>query len=256
MNEVQIQLPVFEGPLDLLLHLVKKHELDVLDIPVAFITEKYLEYLEIMRKLNLDVAGEYLLMAATLAHLKSRELVPTPGAAPDEEVADEEIDPRQELIRRLLEYQKYKSAAASLEERPVVGRNVFTRGSAIAEEGGDDAPLAEVPVFRLIEALSDVLQKARVKLGHDITVERLNIADRIAELADRIDRDGAFSFRSCFGFVADVDELRGETQLRHEIVVTFLAILEMARLKMILIAQGEDDILITRAVAAAPRSDS
>ncbi|HKA91452.1 MAG TPA: segregation/condensation protein A [Haliangiales bacterium] len=253
MNEVQVHLPVFEGPLDLLLHLVKKHELDVLDIPVAFITEKYLEYLEIMRKLSLDVAGEYLLMAATLAHLKSRELLPTPEVGPDEELPEDEADPRQELIRRLLEYQKYKSAAASLEARPVVGRNVFIRGMAMGEEGGEDSPLAEVPVFKLIEALSDVLKKARVKLSHDITVERLNIADRIRELAERLDREGAFSFSSCFAFVepAEGAEARGAAQLRHDIVVTFLAILEMTRLKMILIAQGDNDILVTRAVAAA-----
>ena len=254
MNEVQVQLPVFEGPLDLLLHLVKKHELDVLDIPVAFVTEKYLEYLEIMRRLNLDVAGEYLLMAATLAHIKSRELLPSPEPNPDEVEVEDESDPRQDLIRRLLEYQKYKQAARSLDAMPVEGRNVFTRGSAIADEHHRaDAPLAEVPVFKLIEALSGVLAKARIKLSHDVTVERLNIADRIAELATRLEAEGTFTFRSCFAFL---EEERGALQLRHEIVVTFLAILEMARLKMMLVAQGENDILITRAVPIAPRSES
>jgi len=255
MNEVQVQLPVFEGPLDLLLHLVKKHELDVLDIPVAFVTEKYLEYLELMRKLNLDVAGEYLLMAATLAHIKSRELLPSPEPNPDDaEGVEEDIDPRQDLIRRLLEYQKYKQAARSLDAMPVEGRNVFTRGAAIADEHqGADAPLAEVPVFKLIEALSGVLAKARIKLSHDVTIERLNIADRISELASRLDAEGTFTFRSCFGFL---EEERSALQLRHEIVVTFLAILEMARLKMVLVAQGENDILITRAVPIAPRSES
>jgi segregation and condensation protein A len=254
MNEVQVQLPVFEGPLDLLLHLVKKHELDVLDIPVAFVTEKYLEYLEIMRRLNLDVAGEYLLMAATLAHIKSRELLPSPEPNPDEVEVEDESDPRQDLIRRLLEYQKYKQAARSLDAMPVEGRNVFTRGSAIADEHHRaDAPLAEVPVFKLIEALSGVLAKARIKLSHDVTVERLNIADRIAELASRLEAEGTFTFRSCFAFL---EEERGALQLRHEIVVTFLAILEMARLKMMLVAQGENDILITRAVPIAPRSES
>jgi segregation and condensation protein A len=129
---------------------------------------------------------------------------------------------------------------------------------AMGDDGDEDAPLAEVPVFKLIEALSEVLRKARVKLSHDITVERLNIADRIQELADRLDREGAFSFRSCFAFVEPESEaeLRGAAQLRHDIVVTFLAILEMTRLKMIFIAQGDDDILITRAVAAALRSES
>jgi segregation and condensation protein A len=125
--DYKVELPEFEGPLDLLLHLVKKHELDILDIPIAFITDRYLQMLDVMRSLNLDVAGEYLLMAATLAHLKSRELVP-PDPAEDAALAAEEdedgLDPRQELIRRLLEYQKFKDAGNQLAGRPVTGRNV------------------------------------------------------------------------------------------------------------------------------------
>src|SRR5215468_8413423 len=118
----QVALDVFEGPLDLLLHLVKKHELSILEIPIAFITEQYLKMLDLMRQLNLDVAGEYLLMAATLTHLKSRELVPpdpTEQVEPDGADDEEGLDPRQELIRRLLEYQKYKEAAQLLGDRPV-----------------------------------------------------------------------------------------------------------------------------------------
>src|SRR5688500_351442 len=129
-----VELEVFEGPLDLLLHLVKKHELDILDIPIAFVTEKYLAYLDAMAGLDIDVAGEYLLMAATLCHIKSRELLPTPELDPDEAIEGDgegevEVDPRADLIRRLLEYQKYKEAAEQLGQRPVVGRNVWSRGA-------------------------------------------------------------------------------------------------------------------------------
>lgn len=256
--DYKVQLEVFEGPLDLLLHLVKKHELDVFDIPVSFITEKYLEYLELMRQLNLEVAGEYLLMAATLAHIKSRELLPTPDPTQvDEAGADgeEEMDPRQELIRRLLEYQKYKEAASQLGDRPVVGRNVWLRGApveATLPDGVDadaEAPLAEVPVFKLLEALNDVLSRARVKLTHEVTVERLSITDRINQLVDRLDREGTFSFASCFAFVEQGGG--GAADLKHQVVVTFLAILEMARLKLVRISQPdtESDILITGAGA-------
>src|SRR5580765_340953 len=118
-----VALDVFEGPLDLLLHLVKKHELSILDIPISFVTEKYLEYLDAMAALDIDVAGEYLLMAATLCHIKSRELLPTPDAFEDEDHGDGsedvDIDPRADLIARLLEYQKYKEAADKLGQRPV-----------------------------------------------------------------------------------------------------------------------------------------
>jgi segregation and condensation protein A len=245
-----VSLPVFEGPLDLLLHLVKKHELDVLDIPVSFITEKYLDYLDLMRQTNLDIAGEYLLMAATLVHLKSRELLPTPDPAQEGEPEGEdgELDPRQELIRRLLEYQKYKEAAAELDDRPVVGRNVWTRGAPIDSDVSDiEAPLAEVSVFKLLEVLADVLAKARVKLSHEVVVDRLSITDRINALVDRLEKEGSFSFRSCFVTEGEVEL----AQLKHDVVVTFLAILEMTRLKLIRITQGPDetaDILITRAV--------
>jgi segregation and condensation protein A len=240
-----INLPLFEGPLDLLLHLVKKHELDVMDIPVSFITEKYLEYLDLMRQMNLDIAGEYLLMAATLVHLKSRELLPTKEPLPESEVdGEEELDPRQELIRRLLEYQKYKEAAAELDDRPVVGRNVFTRGAPMESDDPDDAPLAEVPVFKLLEALADVLAKARVRIAHEVVVDRLSITDRINQLVDRLAAEGTFSFLSCFKLDGDVTA----AQLKHDVVVTFLAILEMTRLRLVRLIQapGAGDILITR----------
>ncbi len=244
-QSVRVELPDFEGPLDLLLHLVKKHELDIFNIPIAFITERYLEYIHVMQSLNLDIAGEYLLMAATLAHIKSRELVPptaeelaaeAAAAAEDEEVGD----PRQELIRRLLEYQKYKEAAQKLGERPVMGRNVWTRGMRAEDVAGlplsSEAPLAEVPVFKLIEALEKVLAKARVKLTHDVVVDRISITDKINQLVDRLAGEASFTFASCFAFV-DSPEV---VNLRHQIVITFLALLEMTRLKMIRLHQPAD----------------
>src|SRR5665647_638615 len=181
----QVALDVFEGPLDLLLHLVKKHELSILDIPISFVTEKYLEYLDAMAGLDIDVAGEYLLMAATLCHIKSRELLPTPEPLEDEETeagedGEAELDPRADLIRRLLEYQKYKEAADQLGGRPVVGRNVWSRGAraedAVSEGVDTDmiAPLAPFPVHKLIEAFDRVMQAAKVKVAHDVLIDRLS----------------------------------------------------------------------------------
>ncbi len=252
----RIELPDFEGPLDLLLHLVKKHELSIVDIPIAFITDQYLKMLDLMRSLNLDVAGEYLLMAATLAHLKSRELVPPdPNEVVEETTEDgEELDPRQELIRRLLEYQKYKEAAAQLGGRPVMGRNVWPRGSSSEDAAGihalpGGAPLAEVPVIRLIESLERVLSRAKVTFTHDVIVDRISITDQINELVDRLDREGSFTFESCFAFVEAEAAPLGA--MKSRVVVTFLAILEMTRLKLIRLSQPEErgSIYITRAAA-------
>jgi segregation and condensation protein A len=252
--DYKVELPEFEGPLDLLLHLVKKHELDILNIPIAFITDQYLKMLDVMRALDLDVAGEYLLMAATLAHLKSRELVP-PDPTEEQQLEGEgdedDIDPRQELIRRLLEYQKYKEAAGKLGDRPVTGRNVWPRGSSAEDVAGlhvlpGGAPLAEVPVFKLIEALEKVLSRAKVTFTHDVVTDRVSITDRINELVERLEREGSFSFESCFTFL---DENPSLAMVKGQVVVTFLAILEMTRLKMVRLTQAEHEgsIYITRA---------
>jgi segregation and condensation protein A len=167
---------------------------------------------------------------------------------------EEEEDPRQELIKRLLEYQKYRDAASALGDRPVVGRNVWTRGAPVGDtvpEGllDGEAPLAEVPVFKLVEALADVLRKARVKITHEVVVDRLSITDRINALVDRLEAEGSFTFRSCFSFLEKEEEV-GAMQLKHQVVVTFLAILEMTRLKLIRISQPDEshDIYVTRAV--------
>jgi segregation and condensation protein A len=232
----RVSLPEFEGPLDLLLHLCRTHEIAIVDIPVAFITQKYLEYLELMQSMSVDVAAEYLVMAATLAYLKSRELVPTPE--PLETVAEETeeaLDPREELIRRLLEYQKYKDAAEKLGGRPIEGRNVFGRGMP-AEGVVTDAGLAEHSVWKLIEAWNKVLEKAPPgqRPGHDVVIDRLSIGDRINQIVDRLEA-GAGSFR--FDSVMDFD--LPEAELRHQVVVTLLAVLELVRLRVVRVLQDE-----------------
>lgn len=269
----QVNLDVFEGPLDLLLHLVKKHELSILDIPIAFVTEKYLEYLDAMTGLDIDVAGEYLVMAATLCHIKSRELLPSPEPLEDEgetpEGEEAEVDPRADLIRRLLEYQKYKEAADQLGQRPVVGRNVWGRGAPTEEALGDGvdpdaiAPLAQFPVHKLIEAFDRVMQRAKVKVAHNVLIDRLSVSQKIAELTDRLETEGRFTFSSMFSFLKD-GAVRTVEEVRHEAVVTFLALLEMAKLRLIALTQHEDEeIFISRAAddlrarveQTVPRSD-
>ncbi len=220
----RVELPSFEGPLDLLLHLIQKHELDIMDIPVAFVTEKYLEFLRLMQTLNLDVAAEYLLMAATLAHIKSRMLLPTP---PPEEAQAEgqgelEEDPRVALIRRLLEYQKFKTAGEALASRGVAGRDVFPRGADVRDEATQNAPLAPIGLFSLMEALQRVAAKKKLTLAHEITPERVSISQRIAELVD------ALRIRK----TATFEDLFERDESTADLVVTFLALLEMTRLRM------------------------
>lgn len=227
-----VTLPTFEGPLDLLLHLCQKHELDILDIPIAFVTEKYLEYLTVMQLINLDVASEYLVMAATLAHIKSKMLLPAPPAGQEDELALEEADPREALIRRLLEYQKYKLAGDELAARGVAQQNVFMRGMPIEEAAHTGLPpLAQVPLFSLVEAFQSVLSKSKIKLSHDIVHERVTLADRINELVDilRVKRRVTF------------EELFEGLETRFDLVITFLALLEMTRLRMTRLFQADFD---------------
>jgi len=214
----------FEGPLDLLLHLCQKHELDILNIPISLVTEKYLEYLAVMTLMNLDLAAEYLVMAATLAHIKSKMLLPAPPPGQeDAESTLEEIDPREALIRRLLEYQKYKKAGEELTARGVTGRDVFLRGVDVAEAVQvGEPPLAEIPLYRLVEAFQAVLQKAKVKISHDIVADRISITDRIHELTALLRDKKRLLFEDLFR----------DLTTRFDLVITFLAILEMAKLRM------------------------
>jgi segregation and condensation protein A len=228
----KVALPAggFEGPLDLLLHLCQKHEVDILDIPISFVTEKYLEYLGVMQLMNLDVASEYLLMAATLAHIKSKMLLPAPPPGQEDDPLLEEEDPRQALIRRLLEYQKYKQAAADLAARGITGADAFTRGVAIDEAVHSGlAPLADIPLYSLVEAFQAVLSRSKVKLSHDILADRISLADRINELADALREKKRIVF----------DELFTGLSSKFDLVITFLALLEMTKLRMTRLFQTE-----------------
>lgn len=257
-------LPEFEGPLDLLLHLVRKHELDIFNIPISFITRQYVLALEQMHALNMDVAGEYLLMAATLAYIKSRELLPPEAQVEgDGEPGEEEElgDPREALVRRLLEYQKFKAAAAELASRPVVGRNVWTREVPPEAAFGNilgPAPLAEVPVWELIDLLAKLHGRRQKKLTHEVTFERLSLADRINQLNEYVDRapllEPVVSFDAALRALAAAEP---QADFFYQVVLTFLAMLEMARLRLLTIYQAQErgTIYISRPGMRMPGSD-
>lgn len=225
----RIELPSFEGPLDLLLHLAHKHELDILDLPIAFVTERYLEYLGLMKQLHLDVASEYLVMAAELARIKSKSLLPqTAQDDEDEEGEEDQEDPRAELIRKLLEYQKYKKVGEELGSYAIAGRDVFPRGTPAPEASGP-APLAEVSVFRLLDALQKVIERTRADVQFEVTAERISLGDRMNEITEMLKQRGACAFEELFD---------GSSSAYH-VVVTFLAILEMAKVRMVRIFQPD-----------------
>ncbi len=234
----RVELPTFEGPLDLLLHLIQQHELDILNIPISFITEQYLKYVTLLESLNIDVASEYLLMAATLVHIKSRSLLPAAPEEPDE-ADDVEADPRAELIRRLLEYQKYKHAAETLDAREWLGRDIFSRGATAPSVDGP-APLAPVSLFKLLDAFQSLLSRAKITIDHQIDFERFSISDRIGQLSLLLKEHHQMAFEELF---------EGEIS-RADLIVTFLALLEMTRLRMTRIFQESafSPILIELAV--------
>jgi len=225
----RIELPNFEGPLDLLLHLIRKHELDILDLPISFITGKYLEYLGLMENLNLDIASEYLVMAATLAHIKSKMLLPRPPEDQDDDELDE-LDPRAELIRRLLEYQKYKTVAADLGERAIAGRDVFSRGTPPPAADGP-APLGQVSVFKLLDALKKIAERVNATFSLEVDAERMSIQERIGGLVDLLRERRRCRF----------DELFDDVSTSYDLVVTFLALLEMAKMRLASIYQTDHE---------------
>jgi segregation and condensation protein A len=216
----RVSLPAFEGPLDLLLHLIEEHELDIFDIPIAFIASKFVEYITLMEQLNIDVASEYLVMAATLAHIKSKQLLPVvPDDQEDEQEA--ELDPRAELVRRLLEYQKYKNVAEQLAGAPVLGRDVFLRGVSAPQAEGP-AQLTGLSLFKLLDAFQIVLARVKTTVDHQIDLERFSITDRINQLSDILARGGRMAF---------IDLFDGQNT-RADLIITFLALLEMTRLRL------------------------
>jgi segregation and condensation protein A len=222
----RVQLEIFEGPLDLLLHLIKKNEVSIIDIPIATITEQYLATLEVMQTFNLDVAGEFLVMAATLIHIKSRMLLPMADDEDDEE--EEGTDPREELVRRLLEYQRFKDAADQLERRELLTRDVFVRSVAPAEE--IPAPgFREVSVFELLTALKRVLDRLPKDVVHEVMLEKITVREKMTLLLDHLRTQGKILFDSLFA----------EVTTRMEVVVTFLAMLELVKVRAIRIFQEE-----------------
>lgn len=227
--------PPFEGPLDLLLHLVKEHQVDVFDIPIARITEAYLATLQALRELDVDVAGEFLHMAAQLMLMKSRLLLPRTEVADDGDADELQGDPRAELVRRLLEYQKYKAAAEELARHDILDRDVFARRARADRPPAPEGPdgLAEVSVFRLVEALDRALQGIEGDRGQEIAVDRLSITDAIGRIADVLRLRRRISF---------VELLEGAAAGgRPAIIAAFLALLEMARLRLLRVFQAPLD---------------
>ena len=219
----EIKLDIFEGPLDLLLYLIRKNEIDIYNIPIALITEQYLEYLDLMRSLNLDLAGEYLVLAATLIHIKSRMLLP-PVEGDDE--TEEGEDPRAELVQQLLEYQAFKEAALKLEDRPLLERDVFTRGAPLEEPADaeeDEEVMFEVGIFELVQAFRRIISGLDQSEDLAIDTEKMSLTDRINEIMERLSEEKQLTFT----------ELLGERMDRKRIVYTFLAILELMKLRMI-----------------------
>jgi len=233
----QVRLDQFEGPLDLLLHLIKKSEVNIYDIPIALITQQYLEYLSVMKSLNLAVAGEFLVMAATLVQIKSRMLLPSDEVASDE---DEGPDPREELVRRLLEYKRYKDAALQLDNRERLWRDIFSREQTPPVPVRSQEPLLEeVTLFDLVDALQGVLTRNATKHLFEIIPENLTVKDRMNAILDVLSGKEASTFLALF---------EGQTH-RLLIIVTFLAVLELVRLKLVRVFQAETfgPILVTRA---------
>ena len=223
-----VKLETFEGPLDLLIHLIRKNEVNVYDIPIAIITEQYLSYIELMQELNLDVAGEFLVMASTLIHIKSRMLLPRP--APEDADGTEE-DPREALVRRLLDHQKYKAAAELLHDRETVRSAQWMRpDSRVADAAGDEyEPELEVDLFSLLAAFRGVLERAKQRPKMVLPPEQFSIELRMEQLLGRLSETEACGFEDLF---SDGDGSR------PFLIVTFLAILEMVRLKLIRVFQA------------------
>lgn len=228
LDSIKIKVQSFEGPLDLLVHLIRKNQLNVYDIPIKLITEQYLAYLDLMQELNLDVASEFLVMAATLIHIKSRMLLPRPDPAQDEGEPAE--DPRDALVRRLLEHQKFKAAAELLHDRETLRSAQWTRPDSRVEAiaGDDYEPEIEVDLFSLLAAFRSVLERARERPPLLLPAEQISIEVRIDQLLERLSETEACGFEDLF---ADAGS-------RPDLIVTFLALLEMIRLKLVRVFQS------------------
>jgi len=217
----QIKLEIFEGPMDLLLHLIKKHELDIYSIPIALITQQYLEYIEFMKSLDMEIAGEFLVMASTLTHIKSKMMLP-PLENPEGE--DDGVDPQAELIRRLLEYKSLKEAAGSLENKEETWSHVYTRQAETAAANvPDDEPLLfDFHLFDLLAALKDVMARTP-EASFDITTESISITEKISQILARLEITDSVLFADLF---------EGNTT-KPQVIGTFLALLELIKTRIV-----------------------
>jgi segregation and condensation protein A len=222
----KITLPLFEGPLDLLLYLIKRDKIDIHDIPIAPITRQYMDYLELMQALNLDVAGEFMVMAATLIHIKSKLLVPI---EPTEAEGDEEyVDPREELVQRLLEFQRYKEAAGILHQQAQIRAATWTRPDAVVprfDDAGEE--MLEAGLYDLIAAFKELLDRRKALIAHEVEAEGPPVEQRMQELLAMIREGESLEFLDLFASLGT----------KGEMIVTFLALLELIRLKRVRVYQ-------------------
>ncbi|MFO7592550.1 MAG: ScpA family protein [Pseudomonadota bacterium] len=220
---LEVFLEAFEGPLDLLLYLIKRQNLDILNIPIAEITKQYMQYVEIMKELQLELAGEYLVMAAMLAEIKSRMLLPRPV----EEDGDE-TDPRAELIRRLQEYERYKQAAEDIDELPREGRDTFV-ASVVTPDRKSERPQPQVELRDILLAMTDVVQRAEMFAHHQVSREPLSIRERMSQILERITPDSFIEFTTLFTI----------EEGRRGVVVSLMAVLELIKQSLIELIQTE-----------------
>jgi len=240
-SDYKVKLEIFEGPLDLLLYLIKRDELDIYEISLERITRQYLEYLQAFKELNIDVAGEFVVMAANLIYLKSRSLLPVDQQPPEEDA--EEDDPRWDLIRQLIEYKKFKEAAAQLQVRQLEQEGVFIRqGGGIDSIVNGPLPLGEVGIFQLINAFQTVIKRVEARENlREIFGEHFTVSDKIDWILRRVGDGVPLRFSELFATMAS----------RVEIVVTFLALLELIRLRQVRATQPDPFAEIEIAAAVA-----
>jgi segregation and condensation protein A len=241
----QLKLEIFEGPMDLLLHLVKKHELDIYSIPIAVITQQYLEYLELMKSLDMEIAGEFLVMASTLTHIKSKMMLPPPE---NPEAEDDGVDPQAELIRRLLEYKSFKEAAGSLEDNEELWSKVYTRQAEAAPAApDDDEPLLfDFHLFDLLAALKDVMARAP-EASFEITPDTISITEKISQILTRLEAVDSVLFTDLFE----------GSNTKPQVIATFMALLEIIKTRIVKAFQVEQfgPIRIMKAVTEARGQD-
>ncbi len=213
---------IFEGPMDLLIYLIQKNEVDIYDIPIALITDQYLSYIDLMKSMNIDLAGDFIVMAATLTQIKSKMLLPA-----HEENASEE-DPRTEIIEPLMQYLQMKSAAEHLAARDILGENTFVRSSDKEDYPiSDDEEIINIGLFELIDAFQKILKNISADVRLQFTTDRISVKDRIAELVEILEKQGSITFHELFSSDAG----------KGDIILTFLAILEMVKLRLVRIVQ-------------------